>query len=73
MITVIGKLADVERFRNRTGYNVMIDAPDWTPELNHAWLSEAVERGDQFLLVTPRASGQYAVELRDLCDLLTKG
>ncbi len=64
MITVIGKLQDTQRYSDLIGYNVMsILIPDWTPELNRAWLDAAIERGDQFLIVSNDYSGEFRNEL----------
>jgi len=71
MITVLGKLEDTEAFVGVSGYNVLqANTSDWTLEFNADWLREAVHRKDSFLLVSTRATGQYANELRQLVNLL---
>lgn len=73
MITVIGKLADIERYRNVTGYNVMARRDDWTPERNRSWLDEAIARGDQFLIASSDYSGEFLNELIYLLRRITGG
>ncbi len=63
LITVIGKFRDIERFRDVDGYNVMPSCADWTPQLNRAWIDEALERGDQFLIASSDYSGAFLDEL----------
>ncbi len=70
MITVLGKLSDTQPYLGRQGYNVMPRRADYSPALNAQWLSEAVDRGDLFLLVSPYANGLYLTELHQLIDLL---
>ena len=72
MITVIGKLADTTEYIDREGYNVLSKFDGWTPEFNREWLRQAVERGDQILIVsTQNVTGQFRNELLDLINLLT--
>jgi len=66
MITVLGKLADTQRYIGLDGYNVLPFMPDWAPDKNWKWLDAAIARGDQFLIVSPEWSGQFAKELKYL-------
>lgn len=70
MITVLGKLKDTKKYC-QDGYNVLISAPDWTPEKNLEWLRTAWEHGDDFLIVSHSATGQFAKELQWLVRNLT--
>jgi hypothetical protein len=70
MITVLGKLADTQKYLGKTGYNVLAKCADWSPSVNERWLRQAVARGDQFLLVSIDCSGQYRKELELLLNLL---
>jgi hypothetical protein len=70
MITILGKLSDTGAYVNTAGYNVMAQYSDWTPQENHVWLTDAVKRGDEFLLVSRNISGYYGRELLSLLLLL---
>ncbi len=54
--TVLGSAADVSRYRGQSGYNVLemnYDLPlDVRKRLNVEWLDEAIDRGDEIILVT---------------------
>jgi len=73
MITVLGKLADTEKYIGKSGYSVYAKCPDWTPTKNFYWLVDAVARGDDFLIVSRDATGQFRQELQDLLDILELG
>lgn len=68
MITVLGKLPDTAPYIGKAGYNVYPASDDWTPEKGRVWLSEAVRRGDDFLLVSSDFSGAYLREIGWLQD-----
>ena len=70
MITVLGKLNDTAAYIGRDGYNVYAKSDDWTPQKNFYWLCDSVARGDDFLIVSRDASGQFLQELRDLLYIL---
>jgi len=53
-------------------YNVLPELPDWTPEKNRAWLDAAIQRGDNFLIVSRDISGEFAKELCYLLRQLTE-
>ena len=70
-ITVLGKLADTDKYACREGYNVLSKFDGWTPEFNREWLRQVVERGDDILIVsTLDVSGQFRNELEDLMEIL---
>jgi len=62
MITILGNPADTAQYANREGYNV--HAPDLTPEQVRTWIHEAVERGDDFRLVSHDFTGAFGQEVR---------
>jgi hypothetical protein len=61
MITVIGKLADVERYRDAPGYRVFLPT-NYSHAENIAWLQEAIRRGDWIQAVSETISGVYSEE-----------
>ena len=69
MITVIGKHDGVKKYAGRVGYNVQ-STDNWTQEKNNKWLSDAVIRGDEFLLVGSLVTGVYKSEIELLLHLL---
>ena len=72
MITVIGKLSDTKKYIGKPGYNVLEKSADWTFEFNAKWIAEAVERGDDILIVsTSNVSGWFREELFELFRLLS--
>ena len=71
MITVLGKLADTQKYIGLDGYNVLPMLPDWTPEKNRAWLHAAIQRGDDFLIIGRDISGEFAKEICYLLHRLT--
>lgn len=73
MITVLGKLKDTQRYAGQAGYNVLPFSLDWTPEKNRRWLQSAIERGDDFLIISTDVSGQFAEELQYLAEHNTRG
>lgn len=72
MITVIGKLGDLQKYRDYPGFNVMPLTPTWTPASNCAWLDEAIERGDKFLIVSSDYTGVFKNELIYLLQRITE-
>ncbi len=70
MITVIGKMKDTIKYAGREGYNVMSFSYYWSPELNKRFIDEAIERGDQFLIVSLVVTGEYKNEIRYLLERL---
>lgn len=60
MITVLGKLKDIEEYRDKEGYNVF--SGEWNEENMKKWLNEAMERGDKFLLTSSDFTGCYLEE-----------
>ena len=73
MITVLGKLADTQKYIGLDGYNVLSFTPDWTPDKNYKWLDAAIARGDQFLIVSSEWSGWFAEELKYLMKRKLEG
>jgi len=71
MITVIGKLADTQKYIGVQGYNVLPKLDNWTPDMNLQWIRKAIERGDDFLIVSTKAVSGFFVEEVDflLCTL----
>lgn len=54
-ITIIGSLQDAAKFKGRKGFNVLEEALEgkkWTRQKNIQWLDQAIERGDEFWVVT---------------------
>jgi hypothetical protein len=72
VITVIGKWLDVADYMGKRGYNVMPFDPNWTLERNHAWMDEAIKRGDKILIVSNDYSGEFRNELLYLLDSMLK-
>jgi uncharacterized protein YheU (UPF0270 family) len=67
---VLGKLADVEHFADREGCDVY-QSDMYSEEENKRWLLQALQRGDDVLLVKPmKLSGQYAREVAWLIEVL---
>jgi len=62
MITILGHPTDTAPYANRKGYNVHAD--DLTPEQISTWIHEAVERGDEFRLVSYDFTGTFGQEVR---------
>ena len=71
MITVIGKLADIDQYVGREGFNVLARREDWSPEVNQRFIDEAIQRGDHLLFTSWSASGQYREELLQIVRRLT--
>ncbi len=72
MITVIGKLEACKKYIGKCGYNVLPESEGWTPEINLEWIQEAVQRGDDFLILSTKSvSGFFEKEVNFLLRIIT--